>query len=72
MERQFFFNCTLPRFCTLCQYSFDIYEIIYNYYQQEYNPTELTCYTHLLPFDQVLWKICNGAAERDRTGCDAE
>ncbi|CAF4102331.1 unnamed protein product, partial [Rotaria sordida] len=55
MATQLFYNCTLPRFGPLCQYSLDnyishnssLYEIIYNFYQHEYNPINLTCYTHL-------------------------
>ncbi|CAF1013120.1 unnamed protein product [Rotaria sp. Silwood1] len=50
-----FYNCTLPRFGPLCQYSLDSYEfrhsslneIIYEFYQHTYEPTELTCYIHL-------------------------
>ncbi|CAF0917709.1 unnamed protein product, partial [Rotaria sordida] len=55
MTTQWFYNCTLPRFGPLCQYSLDnyishystLYEIIYDFYQHEYNPINLTCYTHL-------------------------
>ncbi|CAF1279668.1 unnamed protein product, partial [Adineta ricciae] len=54
-EEQYFYNCTLPRFGPYCQYSFDLYndtyltlnEIIHDYYQQPYEPSSLTCYTHL-------------------------
>ncbi|CAF0830570.1 unnamed protein product [Rotaria sordida] len=56
MESQLFYNCTLPRFGSLCQYSLDINqpdnslslnEIIYDFYQPPYEPTNLTCYIHL-------------------------
>ncbi|CAF4552475.1 unnamed protein product, partial [Rotaria sp. Silwood2] len=52
---QLFYNCTLPRFGPLCQYSLDINvsndlslnEIIYKFYQNLYDPINLTCYIHL-------------------------
>ncbi|CAF1022186.1 unnamed protein product [Rotaria sp. Silwood1] len=55
MATQLFYNCTLPRFGPLCQYSLDnyvsdnssLYEFIYKFYQNEYNPINLICYTHL-------------------------
>ncbi|CAF3945712.1 unnamed protein product [Adineta steineri] len=56
LASQIFYNCTLPRFGPLCQYSLDayrsdkhssLYEIIYDFYQQEYELIDLTCYTHL-------------------------
>jgi hypothetical protein len=55
MATQLFYNCTSPRFGPLCQYSFDDYqpdhsslnEFIYSFYQQKYDPINLTCYTHL-------------------------
>ncbi|CAF1360066.1 unnamed protein product [Adineta steineri] len=54
-EFQYFYNCTLPRFGPQCQYSLDIYqsynlslnEMISDFYQQEYDPINLTCYIHL-------------------------
>jgi hypothetical protein len=70
-----FYNCTLPRFGSMCQYEFDyhhpvhssLYEIIDDFYHQyEYKPTNLTCYTHLQcyrgPFPACLdWsEICDG------------
>ena len=50
-----FYNCTLPWFGALCQYSFDGYEsyplplnnIVHHFYSNQYRPTTLTCYTHL-------------------------
>ena len=55
MSSQLFYNCTWPRFGPLCQYSLEINatdrsslnEIIYEFYNQEYAPTTLTCYEHL-------------------------
>jgi hypothetical protein len=56
MSAQSFFNCTLPRFGSMCQYSFDDYASNYNslsefirdfYRKNKYKPTNLTCYTHL-------------------------
>ena len=50
-----FYNCTPPNFGPLCQYSFDdgnpyetsLNEIVHSIYQVSYNPSTLTCYTHL-------------------------
>ncbi|CAF1421215.1 unnamed protein product [Adineta steineri] len=54
MGTQLYYNCTLPRFGPLCQYSLDIstrYEssnnIINDFYMNSYKPTSLTCYIHL-------------------------
>ena len=56
IELQLFYNCTLPRFGRYCQYSFDtdesiddlsLNEIISEYYKEEYDPTNLTCYIHI-------------------------
>ncbi|UJR12030.1 hypothetical protein I4U23_016208 [Adineta vaga] len=57
LAKQVFYNCTSPRFGTSCQYSFDsyivktndstLYEVIHEFYQQDYNPENLTCYMHL-------------------------
>lgn len=55
IESNIFYNCTSLRFGRYCQYSFDIdidnnvslNEIISEYYKQEYNPTNLTCYVQL-------------------------
>ena len=52
---QFFYNCTSPRFGPFCQYSLEInYDVndsslnkaINEFYQQKFQPTTLTCYTH--------------------------
>ncbi|CAF2726603.1 unnamed protein product [Rotaria sp. Silwood2] len=62
LETQIFYNCTLPRFGSMCQY-----EIIDDYYRAyEYRSTNFTCYTHLQcnrdSFPTCLdWTdICNG------------
>ncbi|CAF1434089.1 unnamed protein product [Adineta steineri] len=56
LSKQIFYNCTLPRFGPMCQYELyyyhdnysSLYEIIHGYYRSYvYNPTDLTCYTHL-------------------------
>ncbi|CAF1130475.1 unnamed protein product [Adineta steineri] len=56
MATKLFYNCTQPRFGSVCQYSLDIStssfpsslkEIIHDFYLQIYNPTTWTCYTHL-------------------------
>ncbi|CAF4144877.1 unnamed protein product, partial [Adineta steineri] len=53
---QIFYNCTLPRFGSMCQYEFyyyhenysSLYEMVFSYYVHYlYDPTNLTCYTHL-------------------------
>ncbi|CAF3089752.1 unnamed protein product [Rotaria sp. Silwood2] len=74
LETQIFFNCTLPRFGSMCQYellfyhhNWSLYDLIMSYYLiYEYDPTNMTCYTHLQcnrgPFPACLdWsEICNG------------
>ncbi|CAF3637697.1 unnamed protein product [Rotaria sp. Silwood1] len=75
LETQIFYNCTLPRFGSTCQYEIiyynqnhlSLYEIIHDYYHTyKYNPTNFTCYSHLQcnrgPFPACLdWsEICNG------------
>ncbi|CAF4405138.1 unnamed protein product, partial [Rotaria sp. Silwood2] len=74
LETQVFYNCTLPRFGSMCQYEITYYhqnhlsldEIIHDYYRTyEYNPNHFTCYTHLQcnrgPFPACLdWsEICD-------------
>ncbi|CAF3272097.1 unnamed protein product [Rotaria sp. Silwood2] len=74
LETQVFYNCTLPRFGSMCQYEITYYhqnhlsldEIIHDYYRTyEYNPYNFTCYTHLQcnrgPFPACLdWsEICD-------------
>lgn len=55
MKSHVFYNCTSPRFGPSCQYSLDISgryppslnDIVYAFHLNHYNPTSLTCYTHL-------------------------
>ncbi|CAF3644501.1 unnamed protein product [Adineta steineri] len=56
LAEQIFYNCTLSRFGSMCQYEFyyyhesysSLYEMIHEYYKQYYDKTtNLTCYTHL-------------------------
>ncbi|CAF3755523.1 unnamed protein product [Rotaria sp. Silwood1] len=78
LESQKFYNCTLPRFGSMCQYEItyynqnhsSLYEIIHDYYRTfEYNLTNFTCYTHLQcnrgPFPACLdWsEICDGKVD---------
>jgi hypothetical protein len=74
LATRLFYNCTSPRFGPLCQYSFDdsmpyhssLNEIISDYYRNQYNPTSLTCYIHLVcnrgsGFVCLDWsEICDG------------
>ncbi|CAF3921450.1 unnamed protein product [Rotaria sp. Silwood2] len=83
---QLFYNCTLPRFGPLCQYSLDIYmpygsslyEIINNFYQENYRPMTLTCYTHLecnrgSNLACLDWtEICDGHIDCLNDGIDEE
>ncbi|CAF4995218.1 unnamed protein product, partial [Rotaria sp. Silwood1] len=85
MATYMFYNCTSPRFGPLCQYSLDAYkyhhltvnEIIREYYLYEYEPTTLTCYTHLQCdrgslFACLDWsEICDGVIDC-RNGVDEE
>ncbi|CAF4625660.1 unnamed protein product, partial [Rotaria sp. Silwood2] len=78
LETQVFYNCTLPRFGSMCQYEITYYhqnllsldEIIHDYYRTyEYNPNNFTCYTQLQcnrgPFPACLdWsEICDGQVD---------
>ncbi|CAF4370897.1 unnamed protein product [Rotaria sp. Silwood2] len=56
LSKKIFYNCTLPRFGSMCQYEIDYYhsnymslfEMINDFYHiYKYNPTNFTCYTHL-------------------------
>ncbi|CAF2574165.1 unnamed protein product [Rotaria sp. Silwood2] len=85
MATHMFYNCTSPRFGPLCQYSLDAYkshhltlnEIIRQYYLHKYEPTTLTCYTHLqCDRGSILacldWsEICDGIIDC-RNGVDEE
>ncbi|CAF5020473.1 unnamed protein product, partial [Rotaria sp. Silwood1] len=86
MTTQLFYNCTLPRFGPLCQYSLDIYmpygsslfDIIKNFYRKEYLPMTLTCYTHLKcnrgsNLACLDWtEICDGHIDCVNDGIDEE
>ncbi|CAF3941186.1 unnamed protein product, partial [Rotaria sp. Silwood2] len=84
---QLFYNCSLPSFGPLCQYSFDYYEshyrslaeVIHNFYKHNaYKPTILTCYTHLNcnrgPAPACLdWtEICDGKVDCLDGGLDEQ
>ena len=83
---QLFYKCTPPSFGTLCQYSFDYYEfyhltlndIVYDFYQNEYDPKNLTCYTHLKcnrgsTLACLDWtEICDGEIDCLNDGIDEE
>ena len=64
-EASIFYNCTWPRFGSQCQYEFlylpsenlTLNEIIRQFYEIEYKPTSLTCYTHL-ECDRGLESLC--------------
>ena len=72
-----FYNCTLPRFGSMCQYelylyhkNYSLYEIIHNYYRlYSYKPSNITCYQHLkhiCDFSSIClsWtEICNGIVD---------
>ncbi|CAF1516181.1 unnamed protein product, partial [Adineta steineri] len=56
LAEKIFYNCTLPRFGSMCQYELyiyhenysSLYEMISSYYKNYlYDPTNLTCYTHV-------------------------
>ncbi|CAF1464938.1 unnamed protein product, partial [Adineta steineri] len=85
MATQLFYNCTLPRFGSVCQYSLDIStssfasslkEIIHDFYLQEYEPSTWTCYTHLecnrgTSTACLDWtEICNGHIDCLNDGID--
>jgi hypothetical protein len=75
LVKEMFYNCPIPRFGPKCEYEFDYnyrdysssYEMLVNFYiNDRYDPTILTCYTHLKcncgPYPLCLdWsEICNG------------
>ena len=55
MSTNVFYNCSIPRFGSQCQYEFlylpsnhfSLKEAILQFYRIEYKPTSLTCYMHL-------------------------
>jgi len=87
LANEIFYNCTFPRFGPVCEYTFpfdyspesSLEIIISTYYKiYEYEPNELTCYTHLkcnrgsntICLD---WsEICNGQIDCIDTGIDEE
>ncbi|CAF4400089.1 unnamed protein product [Rotaria sp. Silwood2] len=86
MSTQLFYNCTLPQFGPMCQYSIDDYdpyqsslnEIIFQLYSHGYEPTTFTCYVHLQcnrgPAPSCLdWsEICDGKIDCMDGGYDEE
>ncbi|CAF1109410.1 unnamed protein product, partial [Adineta steineri] len=88
LGKKIFYNCTLPRFGSHCQYEFDYYNhsnqsslsgIINEYYTtNEYDPTSLTCYEHLQCYrglESVCldWSdICDGKIDCFDHGQDEE
>ncbi|CAF4495349.1 unnamed protein product, partial [Rotaria sp. Silwood2] len=78
LETQVFYNCTFPRFGSMCQdeitynhknYS-SLHEVIHDYYKpNDYNAIHRTCYTHWQcnrgPFPACLdWReICDGKVD---------
>ncbi|CAF1576537.1 unnamed protein product, partial [Rotaria sordida] len=77
LEREIFYNCTLPRFGSLCQYEINyvhknyssLYDMINDYYKERYFNPEVNCYTHLQcnrgPSPACLdWtEICDGQVD---------
>ncbi|CAF1478454.1 unnamed protein product [Adineta steineri] len=87
LSKKIFYNCTLPRFGSMCQYELDyyhsdypsLYEMTKNFYNiYPYNPTDLTCYIHLQcnrghPSACLDWtEICNGQIDCLDGGLDEE
>ncbi|CAF1541220.1 unnamed protein product [Rotaria sordida] len=77
LEREIYYNCTLPRFGSLCQYEINyvhenyssLYDMINNYYEERYFNPDVNCYTHLQcnrgPSPACLdWtEICDGQVD---------
>jgi hypothetical protein len=87
MSTEVFYNCTWPRFGPMCQYQLEhdnsgyssLYVLIYSFYRiYKYQPTNLTCYTHLQcyrgPSPSCLdWtEICDGQVDCLAGGLDEE
>ncbi|CAF3051659.1 unnamed protein product [Rotaria sp. Silwood2] len=87
LTSQVFYNCTLPRFGSMCQYEIiyyrpnhsSLYDIIHDYYStHKYYPTNFTCYTHFKcnrgNFPACLdWsEICDGQVHCLDGGYDEE
>ncbi len=87
LGKEIFYNCTKSRFGPKCEYEFDynsrdyssLYEMLRDFYDNNrYDPTSLTCYTHLKcsrgPYPLCLdWsEICNGQIDCLDGGFDEE
>ncbi|CAF1090135.1 unnamed protein product [Adineta steineri] len=87
LSKNVFYNCTLPRFGSMCQYEIDhhhsnypsLYEMINGFYQNNsYYPADFTCYTHLKcnrghsPACLDWTEICNGQIDCLNGGVDEE
>ena len=87
LEKTVFYNCSLPRFGSSCQYQFDyyhpnhtsLYEMIWDFYRNlNYDPVEFTCYMHLQcdrrPYSSCLdWsEICDGKIDCHNGAVDEE
>ncbi|CAF4581754.1 unnamed protein product, partial [Rotaria sp. Silwood2] len=87
MSTQLYYNCTLPRFGSICQYEFDYYKANYSslnemindfYHEHKYKPNTLTCYINLEcnrgPVPACLdWsEICDGKIDCLDGGRDEE
>ncbi|CAF1073816.1 unnamed protein product [Adineta ricciae] len=87
LSQEILYNCTFPRFGSMCQYEFDHYnrkhssliEIIDDFYlTYEYKMNNLTCYTHLecnRGFSSICldWtEICNGRIDCFDTRIDEQ
>ncbi|CAF1336384.1 unnamed protein product [Adineta ricciae] len=87
MSNELFHNCTVPGFGPLCQYELEFYDSRFNflhemidsfYNNQDYNPTDLTCYMHLQcyrgPAPACLdWtEICDGRVDCLDNGLDEQ
>ncbi|CAF1410014.1 unnamed protein product [Adineta steineri] len=87
LSKEVFYNCTLPRFGSMCQYEIDykhsehssLNDIITDFYRtHEYKPINYTCYTHLQcnrghsPTCLDWTEICNGEIDCLDGGIDEE
>ncbi|CAF1257004.1 unnamed protein product [Adineta ricciae] len=85
LSEEVFYNCTFPRFGSVCQYELDSYdskhssliEIMDEFYRTHiYTPMNLTCYTHLQcnrghSSSCLDWaEICNGEIDCFDSGID--
>jgi hypothetical protein len=86
MATQRFYNCTPPKFGSMCQYTFEddnpyntsLNKIIDDFYQFKYEPSTFTCYTHLqcnrgpAPICLDWSEICDGKVDCLDGGQDEE